>query len=42
MQKESAENHLKKKHLGYLGGPILFTAPHSKKLMRGGPLYKEK
>lgn len=42
MRAETPSNHLKKKYLGFIGGPILFTAPHSKKLMRGGELYKEK
>jgi hypothetical protein len=42
MQKESAtENYLKKKHISYIGGPILFTAPHSKRLNRGGPKFNE-
>ena len=42
MEKENKETFLKKKFLGYIGGPILFTAPHSKKLWRGGEKYDEK
>lgn len=38
---DTQENHLKKRYLCYINGPILFTAPHSKKLMRGGPEYGE-
>lgn len=38
---ETQENHLKKRYLCYINGPIFFTAPHSKKLMRGGPEYGE-
>jgi hypothetical protein len=41
-EKQSVQNHLKKNHLAYIGGPILFTAPHSKRLMRGGKRYGEK
>lgn len=39
---EDTKNHLKNNHLAYIGGPILFTAPHSKKLSRGGSAYGEK
>lgn len=31
---------MKKPFLCYIDGPIFFTAPHSKKLNRGGPEYK--
>lgn len=36
MKEPEKKNHLKNNYLGYIGGPILFTAPHSKKVMRGG------
>lgn len=36
MKATETPNYLKKKYVTFLGGPILFTAPHSKKLMRGG------
>lgn len=42
MQKQESKNHLKNKCLTYLNGPILFTAPHSKRVNRGGPKYGEK
>lgn len=31
--------HLEKNYLGFINGPILFTAPHSKEVYRGGPEY---
>jgi hypothetical protein len=30
------EDHLKKRFISSIKGPILFSAPHSKKLERGG------
>ena len=30
------------KYLAYINGPILFTAPHSCRLYRGGPDYRRK
>lgn len=32
----------KSKYLNSINGPIMFTAPHSGKLNRGGALYGEK
>lgn len=31
--------HLQKHYLGFINGPMLFTAPHSKEVYRGGPEY---
>lgn len=40
MMKEAPDNHLKKKYIASIHkSPILFTAPHSKKLNRGGKEY---
>jgi hypothetical protein len=33
------EAERQKNYLAFIGGPILFTAPHSKKLLRGGKEY---
>ena len=41
MQKENTGKFLKNRHIGHIGGPILFTAPHSKQLWRGGKKYNE-
>jgi hypothetical protein len=39
--KSSAAKH-KSKYIASITGPLLFTAPHSGKLNRGGVLYGEK
>jgi len=42
MMKEPAKDHLKKKYLAFVDKtPILFTAPHTKKLQRGGKDFNE-
>lgn len=40
--KYAGKGLLKKKYLACINGPILYTAPHSKRLYRGGPEYGEK
>ena len=39
---EKDDRKLKQKYLAHIGGPIFFTAPHSKKLYRGGQQFGEK
>lgn len=39
---ESKKTKTKKDYLAYINGPILFTAPHSTRLYRGGEEYNEK
>ena len=39
---ESKSTTHKSKHVAYINGPILFTAPHSAKLKRGGKDYGDK
>jgi hypothetical protein len=39
--KEAPQNHLKNKYIASIHtSAILFSAPHSKQLNRGGPDYK--
>ena len=40
--KQPEQNKLKQKFISYVDGPLLFTAPHSKKVYRGGPITKDK
>jgi hypothetical protein len=38
---ENNNKKLKQSYLSSINGPILFTAPHSKKLYRGGKSHGE-